>query len=43
MGFVDAIVTILLGILVWAHWPFNSDWVVGTLSRDQHLRLWCTA
>jgi len=27
----DAIVTILLGILVWAHWPFNSDWVVGTL------------
>ncbi len=27
----DAIITILLGILVWAHWPFNSDWVVGTL------------
>ena len=27
----DAIVTILLGILIWAHWPFNSDWVVGTL------------
>ena len=27
----DAIVTILLGLLIWAHWPFNSDWVVGTL------------
>jgi uncharacterized membrane protein HdeD (DUF308 family) len=27
----DAIVTILLGILIWAHWPINSEWVVGTL------------
>ncbi|MGC2112371.1 MAG: DUF308 domain-containing protein [Candidatus Korobacteraceae bacterium] len=27
----DAIITILLGILIWAHWPFNSAWVVGTL------------
>jgi len=27
----DAIVTILLGILIWAHWPWNSAWVVGTL------------
>jgi uncharacterized membrane protein HdeD (DUF308 family) len=27
----DAIVTILLGGLVWAHWPINSEWVVGTL------------
>ena len=27
----DGIVTILLGVLIWAHWPFNSDWVVGTL------------
>jgi uncharacterized membrane protein HdeD (DUF308 family) len=27
----DAIVTILLGILIWAHWPINSAWVVGTL------------
>ncbi len=27
----DGIVTMLLGILIWAHWPFNSDWVVGTL------------
>jgi len=27
----DGIVTILLGILIWAHWPFNSEWVVGTL------------
>jgi len=27
----DGIVTILLGILIWAHWPFNSGWVVGTL------------
>ena len=27
----DAIVTILLGVLIWAHWPYNSEWVVGTL------------
>ncbi len=27
----DAIVTILLSILIWAHWPWNSAWVVGTL------------
>jgi uncharacterized membrane protein HdeD (DUF308 family) len=27
----DGIITIVLGILIWAHWPFNSDWVVGTL------------
>jgi uncharacterized membrane protein HdeD (DUF308 family) len=27
----DAIVTILLGVLIWAHWPMNSEWVVGTL------------
>jgi uncharacterized membrane protein HdeD (DUF308 family) len=28
---LDAIVTILLGILIWAHWPPSSEWVVGTL------------
>jgi len=28
---LDAIVTILLGILIWAHWPLNAEWVVGTL------------
>src|SRR5208283_144848 len=27
----DAIVTILLGALIWKHWPINSEWVVGTL------------
>jgi len=27
----DALITILLGILIWAHWPLNSEWVVGTL------------
>jgi uncharacterized membrane protein HdeD (DUF308 family) len=27
----DAIVTVLLGVLIWAHWPINSAWVVGTL------------
>ena len=27
----DAIVTILLAALIWAHWPWNSEWVVGTL------------
>ena len=28
---VDAIVTILLGILIWIHWPRNTEWVIGTL------------
>lgn len=27
----DAIVTILLGGLIFAHWPVNAEWVVGTL------------
>jgi uncharacterized membrane protein HdeD (DUF308 family) len=27
----DAIVTILLGALIWKHWPINSEWIVGTL------------
>ena len=27
----DGIITILLGFLIWAHWPLNADWVVGTL------------
>jgi uncharacterized membrane protein HdeD (DUF308 family) len=27
----DAIITILLGFLIWAHWPINSEWVIGTL------------
>ncbi len=28
---LDGIITILLGALIWKHWPINSDWVVGTL------------
>src|SRR2546423_1538559 len=27
----DAIITLLLGILIWARWPFSSVWAVGTL------------
>ena len=27
----DGIVTILLGCLIWAHWPAESLWLVGTL------------
>lgn len=27
----DGIITLLLGILIWAHWPFSSVWVLGTL------------
>ena len=27
----DGIITILLGVLIWAHWPLNAEWVVGTL------------
>lgn len=29
--FFDGIVTLLLGILVWRHWPSRSLWVIGTL------------
>lgn len=28
---IDAIITIVLGCLIWAHWPLNAEWVVGTL------------
>jgi uncharacterized membrane protein HdeD (DUF308 family) len=28
---VDAIITLLLGILIWAHWPVSSAWAIGTL------------
>jgi uncharacterized membrane protein HdeD (DUF308 family) len=27
----DAIVTFLLGVLIYVHWPGTSDWVIGTL------------
>ena len=27
----DGIVTLILGILVWRHWPSTSGWVIGTL------------
>ena len=27
----DAILTVLLGALIWRHWPINSAWIVGTL------------
>jgi len=27
----DGLITILLGILIWAHWPPSAGWVVGTL------------
>jgi uncharacterized membrane protein HdeD (DUF308 family) len=27
----DAIITVLLGGLIYYHWPVNSEWVVGTL------------
>jgi len=27
----DAIITLLLGILIWARWPFSSVWAIGTL------------
>jgi uncharacterized membrane protein HdeD (DUF308 family) len=28
---LDGVVTLLLGILVWRHWPSSSLWVIGTL------------
>lgn len=27
----DAIITVLLGALIYVHWPLNADWVIGTL------------
>jgi uncharacterized membrane protein HdeD (DUF308 family) len=27
----DAIVTVLLGALIYVHWPLNTDWIIGTL------------
>jgi uncharacterized membrane protein HdeD (DUF308 family) len=27
----DGIVTLILGYMIWAHWPSNLDWVLGTL------------
>lgn len=28
---VDGIVTLVLAILIWAHWPVSSAWAIGTL------------
>ena len=28
---IDGIVTLILGYLIWAHWPSNLPWVLGTL------------
>jgi uncharacterized membrane protein HdeD (DUF308 family) len=28
---VDAIITLVLAILIWAHWPSSSAWAIGTL------------
>jgi uncharacterized membrane protein HdeD (DUF308 family) len=27
----DGIISLLLGILIWAHWPMSSVWFIGTL------------
>jgi uncharacterized membrane protein HdeD (DUF308 family) len=27
----DGVITLLLGVLIWAHWPFSSVWVLGTI------------
>lgn len=27
----DGLITILLGGMIWLHWPLNAEWVVGTL------------
>ena len=28
---IDALITLILGILIWAHWPSSSTWAIGTL------------
>jgi uncharacterized membrane protein HdeD (DUF308 family) len=27
----DGIITLILGALIWAHWPSTAVWVIGTL------------
>ena len=27
----NGIITLILGILIWAEWPFSGLWVIGTL------------
>lgn len=28
---VNGIVTLILGGMIWSHWPFNAPWLIGTL------------
>ena len=28
---LDGVITLLLGLLIWVHWPSSSVWVIGTL------------
>ncbi len=28
---IDGIVTLVLGAIIWAHWPFSSVWAIGTI------------
>lgn len=28
---LNALITLILGVMIWRHWPFSSLWVVGTL------------
>ena len=28
---LDGIITLILGVLVWRHWPSSAIWVIGTL------------
>jgi uncharacterized membrane protein HdeD (DUF308 family) len=28
---LDAIITLILAVMIWRTWPFNSEWVLGTL------------
>jgi uncharacterized membrane protein HdeD (DUF308 family) len=28
---IDGVVTLLLSLLIWAHWPSSSAWAIGTL------------
>jgi uncharacterized membrane protein HdeD (DUF308 family) len=30
-GLLNGVVTLLLGILIWRHWPGDGPWVIGTL------------
>ena len=38
---VDAVITLLLGILIWAQWPFSSAWAMAVLHSGHQMEGAC--